>query len=127
MAFGEPFAVRAAVIICCVFAAGAANAQDEEPRNHCLEYSQVEAIHQLGESDIVLEVDGGTTLYHIMVEHQCLRGDPESDLTIVGDGEDTCMRTTDKVHFGRRECSITGFEIIETQDQLDALLAQDFD
>jgi hypothetical protein len=127
MAFGEPLAGRLAICACFILAAGAANAQDDVERHRCLEYDQVEAIHRLGEQDMVLEVDGGTTLYHIMTEPRCFAGDPDNDITIEGNGEDNCMRTTDRVHFGRRECGIESFEIIETQDQLDALLAEDFD
>jgi hypothetical protein len=107
--------------------AGAALAQDGVQRNACLQYDQVEAIHRLGEHDIVLEVDGGTTLYHLSVERQCFRGDHDNDITIESRSSDGCMRTTDRVHFGRRQCSIEDFELIETQQQLDALLARDFE
>lgn len=101
-------------------------AQDEE-RNTCLSFGQVEAVHQLGVSDMLLEVDGGTTLYHISVEDRCFDSDAAGNIRIEGSGEDSCMRTTDKVHFGRRVCDITGFSLIETQDQLDALLSRPFD
>jgi|GEM_PF-1634985 len=102
-------------------------AAQEETRNDCLEFDQVEAIHRLGESDMLLEVDGGLTLYHITVEARCFHGDANTDITITGSGRDSCMRTTDRVHYGRRECGIEGFELIETQDQLDALLHNRFE
>jgi len=127
MPFGGPIARQAAVLALGLIITTAAAAQDDDERSNCLQYDQVDAIHQLGEDDIVLEVDGGMTLYHISVEERCFDGDHNNDLRIVGNGEDNCMRTTDRVHFGRRECGITGVELIETQDQLDALLAQDLD
>jgi hypothetical protein len=126
MAFGGPFVRRAAILALGMMTTGAALAQEETDRYQCLEYSQVEAIHRLGESDIVLEVNGGTTLYHLSLDQRCFRGDPDNDITIEGRGDDGCMRTTDLVHFGRRECGIQSFELIESQEQLDALLSQEF-
>lgn len=127
MAFGGLIARPAAFLALGLLSTTAALAQDDGERNQCLRYDQVDAIHQLGEDDIVLEVDGGATLYHISVEPRCFRGDHDNDLTIEGNGEDNCMRTTDRVHFGRRECGIVGVELIETQEQLDALLVQNLD
>lgn len=125
MPFGGLFARPAAVLALGLLCTTTALAQDDSVQ--CLQYDQVDAIHQLGENDIVLEVDGGATLYHIAVEPRCFRGDRNNDLTIEGNGEDNCMRTTDRVHFGRRVCGITGVELIETQEQLDVLLARDLD
>lgn len=103
-----------------LWASGAAAQQSEV---NCLDYGQVEAVHQMGERDIVLEVDGGLTLYHLIVEEGCFADEEyDADLRIVGSGADTCMRTTDRVHFGRKQCSIEGFEIIETEEQLEQLL-----
>lgn len=127
MAIGSLFARPAAIMALGLLTSTSALAQDDAERNQCLRYDQVDAIHQLGEDDIVLEVDGGTTLYHIAVESRCFRGDHDNDLTIEGNGDDNCMRTTDRVRFGRRECSIVGVELIETQEQLDALLIRDLD
>lgn len=124
MPFGGLFARPAAILALGLLSTTTALAQDD---SQCLQYDQVDAIHQLGEEDIVLEVDGGLTLYHIAVEPRCFRGDHNNDLTIEGNGEDNCMRTTDRVRFGRRECGILSVELIETQEQLDALLAQDLD
>lgn len=124
MPFGGLFARPAAILALGLLSTTTALAQDD---SQCLQYDQVDAIHQLGEDDIVLEVDGGLTLYHIAVEPRCFRGDHNNDLTIEGNGEDNCMRTTDRVRFGRRECSIISVEMIETQEQLNALLAQDLD
>jgi len=122
---GAAVRLLGALAVGMIGATGAA--AQEEARNECLQFSQVEAIHRLGESDMLLEVDGGLTLYHITVEPRCFRGDADNDITIEGQGQDSCMRTTDRVHYGRRNCGIEGFELIETQDQLDALLHNRFE
>jgi len=109
--------------VSAIFAISAATASaDEAERNQCLEYDQVGAIHQLSENEMVLEVDGGTTLYHITVDDRCFIGYDLHQIQIVGSGEDTCMRTTDRVTYGQRECGIQDVQLIETEGQLDALL-----
>ncbi len=97
-------------------------AQDDA-RYACLEFGQVEAIHQLNLSQMLLEVEGGTSIYLLTVDDRCFSGGRNNTLSIQGSGEDACIRTTDTVHYGRRECGIQSFQLIETQDQLDQVLA----
>jgi len=115
-------AIGASILLFCVGASGAF-AQDEE-RNTCLQYNQVNAIHIMTENDLFLEVDEGTTVYHIEVEEGCFGSTEIYDVSIHGSGEDNCMRTTDRVNYGRRQCSIEGFAIIENEEYMEALLAE---
>ena len=114
--FYAPFLVGA-------FLATGALAQDGEDRYPCLRYDQVEAIHQMGESHIILEVEGGTTLYLLTLEDRCLSRMGQANISLEASRNDGCVRTTDRVQVGRRECYIEDFALIETQSQLDEVLA----
>ncbi len=98
-------------------------AQSDVERNSCLRYDQVEAIHQLSSSHIILEIEDGSTLYLIQVNDRCFGDDPRANISIEQSNRDGCVRTTDSVNYGRRRCHIQGFSLIESQEQLDAAVA----
>ena len=98
----------------------AASAQD---RHRCLEYSHVDAIHQLSEEHIILEVEGGTSLYLVTTQSRCMEGSTIEDIRIEASGNGTCMRMTDTVQYGRRSCSINNVELIESEARLQEVLA----
>lgn len=100
---------------------GFAQAQE---RHRCLEYSHVEAIHQLSDHQIILEVEGGASLYLVTTQARCMRGSTSEDIRIEGSGSGTCMRLTDTVQYGRRSCAIEDVELIESQARLEEVLAE---
>ncbi len=107
--------------LACTLSAGMAQAQ--ESRNACLMHSQIEDMIQLDDNQLVLIVDGGTTVYLLELDRDCFSGQVQRNLSLRPTGSDGCVRTTDTVVYGRRDCRIRDFSLVETQDQLDDLLA----
>lgn len=97
-------------------------AQDVE-RHECLRHNQIDDMIQLDEDKLVLLVDGGTTVYMLDLTAGCFAGSPQSNLALTSEYDDGCVRTTDIVTYGRRSCQIRDFTLIETQEQLDEVLA----
>jgi len=97
---------------------------DDVDRNACLRYDQLENIHQLDSETIMLEVDGGETLYMLTVESRCFGNSVDENIMIEQNGHDGCMRTTDRVSYGRRQCRIESVELIESREALREALAR---
>ena len=119
-----PAAFAATFLAGILMLGGTALAEDNVERNSCLRYDQIDALHQLDTSHIILEVDGGQTLYLIEVEDRCFTNSMRDTITIEESGRNGCMRTTDRVSHGRRRCRIEDFTLIETEAQMREALAE---
>lgn len=100
---------------------GTANAQEE--RYACLMHSQIDDMIQVDDNRLVLIVDGGTTVYLLNLDNDCFAGQVQPNLSLRPAGSDGCVRTTDTVVYGRHDCRIRDFTLVETQDELDAVIA----
>lgn len=110
-----------ALVLGTVLAGTAANAQEE--RNACLMHSQIDDMIQVNDNHLILIVDGGTTVYMLDLDSDCFIGEVQPNLSLRPAGSDGCVRTTDTVVYGRRDCRIRDFTLVETQEELDAVLA----
>ncbi len=100
---------------------GGVTAQEE--RNACLMYNQIDDMIQLDPDQLALIVDGGNSVYMLDLDDDCFSGPLQNNLSLRPSGEDGCIRTTDMVVYGRRDCHIQNFSLVETQAQLDAVVA----